>query len=107
MASVLRVVPVGLLMLFSGVNNINRTETNQNNTQDRCQTLPNESNPTTNTTETTDQQQRKQHTVSVKNASNSLMMDIQLSETCWSLNDGPHLFLTSVLKKCVLRVFKA
>jgi hypothetical protein len=40
------------------------------------QTLRNESNPTTNTTETTDKQQRKQQTVSVKNTSNSLMMDI-------------------------------
>jgi hypothetical protein len=29
-----------------------------------------------------------------------------LSETCWSFNDGPQIFLTSALKKCVLRVFK-
>jgi hypothetical protein len=49
----------------------NKTEINQNNTQDRCQTLQNESNPT----ETTDKQQRKQQTVSVKNTSHSLMMD--------------------------------
>jgi hypothetical protein len=45
--------------------------------------------------------------VSVKNTSNSLMMDIQLSETFWSFNDGPQMVLTSVLKKCVLRVSKA
>jgi hypothetical protein len=89
------------------LNNINRTETNQNNTQERRQTLPNESNLTTNTTETTGKQQRKQQTVSVKNTSNSLMMDIQLSETRWSFNDSGEIFLTSVLKKCVLRVFKS
>jgi hypothetical protein len=41
------------------MNNMNRTETNQNNTQDRRQTLPNESNPTTNTTEATDKQPKK------------------------------------------------
>jgi hypothetical protein len=94
-------------MLFNiPLNNINRTKTNQNNTQDRCQTLPNEPNPTTNTTETTDKQQRKQQTVSVKNTSNSLMIDIQLSETCWSFKDVPQFFLTGVLKECVLRVFK-
>jgi hypothetical protein len=45
--------------------------------------------------------------VSVKNTSNSLMMDTQLSETCCSFNDDPQMFLTSVLRKCVLRVFKS
>jgi hypothetical protein len=29
-----------------------------------------------------------------------------LPETSWSFNDGPQVFLTSVLKKCVLGVFK-
>jgi hypothetical protein len=42
-------------------------QTNRNNTQDRCHTLPNETNPTTNTTETTDKQQLKQQAISVKN----------------------------------------
>jgi hypothetical protein len=104
----LYVVLVGLLILFRGVQHSTEQyqQTNQNNTQDRCQALPNESNPTTNTTETTDKQQRKQQAVSVKNTSDSLMMDTQMSETCWSLNDGPQIFLTGVLKKCVLRVFK-
>jgi hypothetical protein len=29
-----------------------------------------------------------------------------LSETCCSFNDGPWMFLTNVLRKCVLGVFK-
>jgi hypothetical protein len=33
------------------------------------------------------------------------MMDIPLSETCWSFNDDPQMFLKSVLKK-VFYVFK-
>jgi hypothetical protein len=59
-----------LLILFSGEHKPTGT------THKTDARLPNEPNPTTNTTETTDKQQRKQQTVSVKNTSNSVMMDI-------------------------------